>query len=323
MTKAMSALVAFDLIAAGRLKESDWLTVRPETARRWAGKGTTFNLRGGERVRVSDLLLGMTTASANDAAIVLAEGAMGSTSAWVKAMNDRAQSLGMTASRFGTPNGFPDGGVTKVTAHDMAILAEALIVQHPQLYRRYIGRPFTEWRGSRLYNRDPLIGTVPGADGIKTGHTSPAGFTFLGSVQRDGRRLVLVIGKAPTEAARAAAARSLAEWGFTAWNSRPFLTADFVVGAAHIQGGDAREVPLAVPRSYSLAIPRGTLSRPLGRIIYRGPIRAPVAKGQIVARLVIEQPGSQPYELPLVATRPVGVAGPIDRLGNALLGLIS
>lgn len=321
MTKAMSALVAFDMIAAGRLREDGIITVRPETAARWAGKGTTLNLRPGERVTVRKLLQGLNTVSANDAAVALAEGALGSTEAWVAVMNDRARQLGMTGSHFANPNGFPDRGATYVTARDMVVLAEALIVQHPELYRRYIGKQAMEWRGVRLVSHDPFAGVLPGADGIKTGHTFEAGFNFLGAVWRDGRRLVLVIGRSPTEPGRAAAARNLAEWGYQAWDSRPFLTPRTIVGAARVQDGAARAVPLTVARPYALVFPRGQDPQPTGRIVYTGPIRAPIAKGQPVARLEIAQPGQEPYSVPLVAARAVGQAGPIDRLTNGLLGL--
>ena len=133
MTKAMTALVAFDLIAAGRLREDTLITIKPATAQRWAGKGTTLNLRGGEQVSVHDLLLATTTVSANDAAVVLAEAALGSVDSWTAAMNARAAALGMAGSHFATPNGFPDHGQTYVTANDLVRLAAALIDQHPAL----------------------------------------------------------------------------------------------------------------------------------------------------------------------------------------------
>lgn len=216
MTKAMTALVAFDLIAAGKLKEATVVAVRPETARRWAGKGTSLSLRPGEQVRVGDLLMGVTTVSANDASVALAETAMGSSEAWVAAMNARARRLGMDGSHFGTPNGWPDHGATHVTARDLVRLAQALIVEHPALYRRYFGHQAMQWHGQRLASHDPFAGVLAGADGIKTGHTFEAGFNFLGAVERQGRRLVVVVAGARTEPGRASAARGLAEWGYAA-----------------------------------------------------------------------------------------------------------
>lgn len=323
MTKAMTALVAFDLIDAGKLRETEVMTVRPETAVKWAVKGTTLNLRPGEYVSVHDLLLGTTTVSANDAAVVLAEGAAGSVTQWTALMNARAAGLGMHGSHFASANGFPDQGRTYVTANDMILLARALIEDHPQLYRRYFGQRAMTWRGARLLSHDPLSGVLPGADGIKTGHSFEAGFNFLGSVVRGGRRVVLVVGGSPSDSARAATARSLGEWSFSAWDSYAFLASGVVVGAAKVQGGDARTVQLTVPRSFSLAVPHGSCARVSGTILYDGPLRAPLVKGQRAGRLVIHIDGQPDHELPLVAFDTVGAAGPIDRIVGGLLGLFS
>lgn len=320
MTKAMTLLVAFDLIRAGKLAEDAMFTVRPETAARLSGKGTTLWLQAGEQVTVRDLFHGIATASANDAAVALAEGALGNEAAWIAAMNARAAALGMTGSSFASVNGLPDGGRTRVTARDMVRLAQALIVEHPELYRRYFGHREMDWKGRKLASRNPIAGVVPGADGIKTGHTREAGFTFLGAVERDGRRLVLVVGKSPTEADRARAARDIAEWGYAAWDGRPFLSADWVVGAVRVQGGDARSVPVAVARPFALSVPKGSQPKVTARIAYRGPVRAPIAAGQLVGGLEVRIEGQLPHYLPLVACRAVAKAGPIDRLVNGLLG---
>lgn len=321
MTKAMSTLIAFDLIAAGKLDENAVVTVRPETAARWAGKGTTLNLRANERVAVRDLLRGMTTVSANDAAVALAEAALGSTDAWLAAMNSRARALGMNGSHFATPNGFPDHGHTYVTARDLVRLAEALITDHPALYRAYVGQQAMDWRGQRMASHDPFAGVLPGADGIKTGHTFEAGFNFLGSAARGGRRLVLVVAGVDTEPARAQAAKALAEWGFTAWDSRAWLQPGMVLGRVRVQQGAARSLPVTVPRGYALTFARGAPPQVAARIVYDGPVRAPVAKGTEVARLEVRIAGQVPYNLPLVAKQAVERAGPIDRLTNGLLGL--
>ena len=322
MTKAMTALVAFDLIAAGKLREDAIFTVRPETARRWAGKGTTLNLLGGEKVSVRDLLMGTTTVSANDGAVALAEGALGSLDAWTSAMNVRAATLGMSGSHFASANGFPDHGQTYVTANDLVRLAMALIEDHPVLYQRYFGHQAMVWRGVTLRSHDPLAGLLPGADGIKTGHSYEAGFNFLGSVTRGNRRIVLVIGRAATEPGRAKAAKGLAEWGYRAWDSRAFLTPQFVVGEAKVQGGAERSVAIGVPRNFALSLPKGPAAVVSGRIIYNGPLRAPLVKGQQVARLEIYIAGQQAHTLPLVSLQAVDRAAPIDRIVNGLLGLL-
>lgn len=323
MTKAMTALVAFDMIRAGKLDEAAVVTIRPATANRWAGKGTTLNLRPGEQVSIGDLLMGTTTVSANDAAVALAEAASGTVEAFAAQMNARALVLGMKGSHFANPNGMPDGGATYVTANDLVRLATALIKEHPALYARYFGKKSMVWRGAKFNSHDPFAGVLPGADGIKTGHTREAGFNFLGAVERGGRRLVVVIGGAPSAPQRADAAERLAEWGYAAWRGVSFLAPGAIVGEATVQGGDRRTVALSVPRAFSLAVPRGQSAQVSGRIVYTGPIRAPFAAGLPVGRLELSMPGQPVHSLPLVTAAAVKQAGPFDRIVNALLGLFA
>lgn len=322
MTKVMTALVVFDMLKAGKLNEDQMVTISPAVAAKWAGKGTTLNLRAGEKVRLGDLLMGATTVSANDAAFALAEAAAGSTEAFAELMNARARTIGMSASHFANPSGLPDGGKTYVTANDLIRLATALINDHPALYHKYFGHRFMIWRKGQYNSHDPFAGGVlPGADGIKTGHTFEAGFNFLGAVERNGRRLILVIGGSPTEPARASASKALAEWGYAAWRGVAFLPAGSVVGEARVQGGNVRTVPLTVPRAFSLALPKGKSPQVSGRIIYDGPLKAPFEAGTPVGTLVVSVAGLPNHSLPLVTSTAVSPAGPIDRIVNALLGL--
>ena len=321
MTKAMSTLIAFDLIASGKLREDQLLVVRPETALMWSGKGTSLFLRPDTLISAHDLLLGVTTASANDAAVVLAEGAAGSTEAWLALMNARAKALGMTESHFATPNGWPDGGKTHVSARDLVKLAQALIDEHPALYRRYIGHASFVWNGAYFANHDPFAGTVPGADGIKTGHTGEAGYNFLGTVERQGRRLVVVVAGTASEAVRATTARDLIEWGFASWQSHPLVPPGTKVGYARVQNGAERTVALAIARPLSVAVAPGGKAQISARIVYRGPLRAPIAKGARVATLEVRIDGGPPTLFPLAAATNVNRAGLFDRLRNGLLGL--
>ncbi|HVR89663.1 MAG TPA: D-alanyl-D-alanine carboxypeptidase family protein [Novosphingobium sp.] len=323
VAKAMTALVAFELIEQGRLREDRRIAVRPETIAIWRGRGTTMPLSATDRPTVNELLYGVTIVSANDGAVVLAEGAAGNVAAWCGLMNRTAQRIGMTQSHFATPNGWPDGGRTYVSARDLAILSDELIGKHPKLYRRYFGRTEMTWNGVTQKNHDPTLGIVSGADGIKTGHTYEAGFNFLGSAQRGERRLVLVIAGTKHSHSRANAARELLEWGFAAWDSRPLVGTGQRVGEAQVQGGDVRHVALIAPRSFALALPKGQYPNVTTRIRYNGPLKAPIAKGATVAGLEVEIDGQPPHTLPLVAASGVGTAGPLDRLVNGLAGLFS
>jgi serine-type D-Ala-D-Ala carboxypeptidase (penicillin-binding protein 5/6) len=321
VTKVMTAWVAFQLIAAGKLSPEQTLTVRPETWRAWSGQGTGMHLKSGELVSVDALLHGITTVSANNASVVLAEGALGSVAAWTAMMNDEARKLGMTQSHFATPNGWPDGGATHVSAADLVRLGQAMIERHPDLYERYFGQKTFTWNGVTGQNHDPMLGVVPGADGIKTGHTNESGYSFLGTAQRDGRRIMIVIGGAPSGDQRAAGARALVEWGFSSWQSRPLFRKAELVGEALVQSGDTREVGLLAGQNVSVTVPHGAQTQPTLRIRYRGPLVAPFEKGAELAELEVAVPGQPVARLPLVAARAVGAAGPLDRLLNGLAGL--
>lgn len=318
--KIMTAMVAFDLIEAGKLRRDTLFQVSEATARQWSGQGTTLWLRPGERVSVDTLLRGVTIVSANDGAVALAEGYAGDLPTFLMMMNAEARRLGMSRSRFGTPNGLPDGGFTVVTARDLARLGAALIERHPTLYRTYFGQPAFQWRGAEYRNRDPLLGRVAGADGIKTGHTNEAGYNFVGSAQRDGRRLVVVIGGAPSDAERGAAARALIEWGFGQWRARPLFAKGATVGSARVQEGDARSLALVAGKAAYATLPAGGQSRIALKLSYRGPLVAPVAKGAHIADLGIVVDGRPAGSVPLLAAASVALAGPLDRLVNGIAG---
>ncbi|MFA7588096.1 MAG: D-alanyl-D-alanine carboxypeptidase family protein, partial [Novosphingobium sp.] len=213
MTKVMTAHVAFDLLSQGKLSANATLPVPDEIARQWRGRGTSLYLQAGERVPVDLLIRGITTVSANDGAMVLAVGHAGSVTAWTALMNAQARKFGMKNSHFATPHGWPDNGATYTTARDLIVLADAMTRHYPDFYARYFGHRTLTHRGLTQTNHDPVTGMVAGADGIKTGFTSEAGYNFLGSAQRQGRRLVLVIGGAASDAQRAKAARAMLEWG--------------------------------------------------------------------------------------------------------------
>ncbi|MDR6835104.1 D-alanyl-D-alanine carboxypeptidase (penicillin-binding protein 5/6) [Sphingopyxis sp. BE122] len=233
MAKVMTAYVVLDLIKKGELTRDTHFTVDVATWKKWSGPkgGSTMFLRPGEKVSVDDLLKGLITVSGNDAAAALAVGIDGSETIFVKRMNDVAARLGMKSSNFGTPNGWPDGGATKVSAADLIMLADRLIRDHPGGYARYFSlsklQHGTSPDGKPIIqpNRNPILGRFIGADGLKTGHTSEAGYCFLGSAKRDGRRLIMVVAGLPSEKARREEAERLMSWGFglsmAANDSRP------------------------------------------------------------------------------------------------------
>lgn len=327
VTKVMTAYVAFEEIGARRLRLDRVFAERPETQKEWWAKGTSMYLTTEDRPTTRDLLHGIMTASANDAAIVLAEGYAGSVPGWTAKMNDAARRLGMTRSHYNTPNGWMDEGHTYVTASDLVKLADAMITRYPALYREFSGHKRWMWQGHAgavaMRSHDPTVGVIPGADGIKTGYTREAGYNFLGTAERGGRRLVIVLAGSPTPPVRDAAARALLEWGFSAWSARHLFDKGQPIAKARVQGGTALSVPLVANREVHATLPSGSRRAIRLAVRYRGPVQAPIRKGQQVAELEVRVQGLAPGRVPLYAARDVGEAGVLDRLRNGLINLLT
>ena len=323
LTKIMTAYVAFELMAAGRLQPNQRFAMSDAAFKQWQRVGSTMFLGRGQVVSVDDLLMGIMTVSANDGCVVLAEGASGSVANFVTLMNAEAKRLGMTDSHFGSPNGWPDQGATYTSARDLGILTRAMLTRHPAFYRHYVGHSGMAFNGISQSNHVPLFGRVAGADGVKTGFTNESGYGLVGSAVRDGRRLVMVVGGYDRAWQRARESRALLEWGFSAWQTRRLFAAGSAVGEARVQGGAARRVPLIAPLAYSVTYPVGSAPPPVKLTLrYEGPIRAPLAKGAEVATLRIATPGEPPRDLPLLVGSSTGIAGPAERLRNGLFELI-
>ncbi len=321
ITKVMTAYLAFEMIDAGRLSETQIFTVRPETAEKWSGTGSTLFLKPGQQIPLADLLRGITSVSANDGCIVLAEGALGSVDKWVALMNRTARELGMDDSHFGTPNGYPDEGQTYVSAADLVKLADAMITRHPALYARYFGKPGFSYNGYDQRNHDPISGVVEGADGIKTGFTREAGNTFLGSAKRGRRRLVMVVAGIEGEEERARIARDYIEWGFGNFETRRIFPEGAAIGSARVQNGNSLYTQLIAPRGVYLSVPRGSDPAVTMNIRYRGPVKAPFKAGEAVAELEIAVEGEQAYRIPLAAAENVDTANIVQRLLNGVVAL--
>jgi serine-type D-Ala-D-Ala carboxypeptidase (penicillin-binding protein 5/6) len=331
MAKMMTTEVAFELIDRGKLPLSKMCTVRPETWQKWHGPqaGSTMFLSVNEQVSVENLLHGIVTLSGNDASVVLAECIAGTEEAFAGQMNALAKELGLRNSNFGNSNGWPDEGRTYVTARDLATLAAATIQRHPQLYRKFYSQTSFTW-GKTLGsgqditqgNRNPILGKVPGADGLKTGHTDEAGYGFTGSAEQNGRRLVMVVAKLPSWNSRVQESTRIMSWGFGAWESKPLFKKDQQVGTAEVQLGSDSEVALVAPRDLAVTLPAGLGGDAKVRIRYNGPVKAPIAKGQHIADLVITTADTAPQVTPLVAGEAVEEAGFFGRAWIGFLQLI-
>jgi D-alanyl-D-alanine carboxypeptidase (penicillin-binding protein 5/6) len=324
MAKMMTTNVAFELIDRGELPLTKMCTVRPETWQKWHGPaaGSTMFLSPNEQVSVENLLHGIVTLSGNDASVALAECIAGTEEAFANVMNENGKKLGLTSSHFGNSNGWPDEGVTYVTARDLATLARAEIENHPRLYKKFYSQPSFTWgktlgSGQAITqgNRNPLLGKVAGADGLKTGHTDEAGYGFTGSAEQNGRRLIMVIAGLDSFNQRITESVRLMQWGFNAWQTKPLFKKGATIGSAQVQMGSDGEVALVAPRDLAVTIPAGMLSKVSGmKIRYEGPVKAPIAKGQHIADLVVTTSETGEQLMPLVAAEDVSEAGFFARM---------
>jgi serine-type D-Ala-D-Ala carboxypeptidase (penicillin-binding protein 5/6) len=332
MAKMMTTEVAFELVDSGKLPLNKVCTVRPETWQKWHGPqaGSTMFLSPNEQVSVENLLHGIVTLSGNDASVVLAECIAGTEPAFAAQMNQEAKRLGMTNSNFGNSNGWPDEGITFTTARDLARLAEATVQETPDLYKKFYQKESFTW-GRTLGgnqpitqgNRNPLLGRVQGADGLKTGHTSEAGYGFTGSAEQNGRRLVMVVAGLDSYNGRADESVKFMNWGFRAWRAQPLFTQGEQVAKARVQLGSDDEVALVAPRNIAVTLPAGPSGNMRVKVVYDGPIKAPIAKGQHVANLVVQTGDTPPQTMPLVAAEEVEEAGFFGRFWAGLTSLFA
>ncbi|NVD27884.1 D-alanyl-D-alanine carboxypeptidase [Parasphingorhabdus flavimaris] len=322
MAKMMTVYVAFDLIEKGKLKLDDKFRVNEGTWKKWNNQGSTMFLGVGDEVSVSDLLHGIVTLSGNDACVVLAEGIAGTEEAFVGLMNKRAKELGMSKSRFGNSNGWPDEGRTMVTAKDLAALGAATVNNFPKLYDDFYGQDEFAWNGIKQTNRNPLIGKVAGSDGLKTGHTDEAGYGFTGSAEQKGRRLVSVLAGLDSYGSRVEESVKFMNWGFNAWEPRKLFDKGTKVQNAEVQLGDSSTVSLVAAKDLFATLPKASDGKISMKVTYDGPIKAPIVKGQPIATLIVTSEDVDQQRIPLVAGEDVGEAGFFNRAWAGLKSLL-
>ncbi len=311
-TKIMTAEIVFRQLTEGRLKLDD-LFVVSENAWRHGGApsgGSAMFAAVNSQVRIEDLLRGLVIDSGNDAAIALAEGIAGTEDAFATLMTQRARELGLTKSTFSNAWGRGDPN-QKVTAREMALLAIHVISTYPQLYR-YFGEKDFLWNRVRQTNRNPLLTMNIGADGLKTGEIAESGYNIVASAVQNGQRLVLVLDGMRTARDRASEAVKILSWGFRSFERKTLFSAGEVVGTAAVYGGTESRVPLVADRPVGFTAARGATEPLTGKIVYEGPLPAPVEAGETVAHLKVLRGGAEVLDVPLKTGQAVPV-GPLPR----------
>jgi D-alanyl-D-alanine carboxypeptidase (penicillin-binding protein 5/6) len=272
------------------------------------------------RIKVRDLLSGVIIQSGNDACIVLAEGIAGNVNAFARMMNDRAREIGLTKSNFTNPAGLPDSEM-RVTVRELAKLAQFIIQTYPEQYKTYGEREFT-WNKIRQQNRNPLLAMNIGADGLKTGFTKEAGYGLVGSAVQNGLRLIVVVNGAKGEKERADEAKKLLQWGFNGFESRLLFAEGQTVAEAKLFGGAKGRVALTGKGPIKLMVPRGAPERITAKMVYTGPVKAPVQEGQPIGKLQVWRNESLTLEVPLQAAETVGTGSTTQRAIDAASELV-
>jgi len=319
ITKIMTDYVISAEVANGKINMTDPVTIS-ENAWRGGGAatdGSTSFLKLNSQVPLKDLLYGMIIQSGNDAAIALAEHAAGSEEAFAGLMNAYAKQLGMVNSNFRNASGYPiDNHYT--TAHDIAILSRALIHDFPEDYAISAVKEF-EWNGIKQHNRNTLLWRDPSVDGIKTGHTSAAGFCLAASAKQGDARMIAIVMGAGSEKARADAAMALLNYGFRFYETHKLYDTSKPLATPKLWKGQSNQLPLGVSEDVLVTVKRGDYDKLKATMDIPATLIAPFTKGQQVGTLRITLDGKPVQNVPLVALDDAPQGGFFSRLWDSIM----
>ena len=317
MSKLMTLYVVFEKLTEGNLSLDAQFRVSEKA---WRMGGSKMFVELNSRVSVSDLLRGVIVQSGNDACIVLAEGIAGSEAQFAELMNTTAKKLGLGNSHFTNATGWPDPQHF-TTAHDLAILAHGIIRDFPQFYPIFREKNFT-YNGIKQGNRNPLLYTYTGSDGLKTGHTKASGYGLAASASRDGRRIIVVANGMGNVNERAREVERILDHGFTEYSNYTLFKAGDIVEQVEVWLGDKVNVPLIINHDLTVTLSRSERHDLKVKVLAPGPVPAPVQMGAEIAKLVVTASDRKPIELPLVAGIEIGRLSAFGRIGAAFNHLL-
>src|SRR5664279_2682301 len=322
MMKLMTAEVVFHALKQGDIKLTDEYHVSENAWRKGGAPagGSTMFAAIHSHIPVDDLLHGAIIQSGNDACIVLAEALAGNEKAFAEMMTKRARELGLSQSTFANSNGLPDPG-NKMTVRELARLARHIIQTYPEFYKLFGEREFT-WNKIRQQNRNPLLLSLEGADGLKTGYTKEGGYGMVGSAVQNGLRLIVVVNGLEDPDDRATEAKKMLEWGFRNFEPRTLFAADQPVGYAKVCGGDSRSVKLASPEPIKVMVQKNGTDKLIARVVYNGPVRAPIEPGQRIGLVKVWRGGNIAVEAPIYAAESVGTGSTMRRAIDGVSELV-
>jgi D-alanyl-D-alanine carboxypeptidase (penicillin-binding protein 5/6) len=322
MMKLMTVETVFHAIKQGDVKLTDEYHVSENAWRKGGAPagGSTMFAALHSKIAVDDLLHGAIIQSGNDACIVLAEGMAGNEHAFTEMMTKRARELGMTRSTFGNSNGLPDPG-NKMTVRELATLARYIIRTYPEFYKLFGEKEFT-WNKIRQQNRNPLLNSLAGADGLKTGYTVEGGYGMVGSAVQNGMRLIVVINGLEDPEDRATEAKKMLEWGFRNFEARALFAAQQPLGYAKVFGGDSRSVKLVSPKTIEMMVQKSGGDKLIARVVYSGPVRAPIESGQQLGVVRVWRGANIAMEAPVYAADAVAVGSTMRRAIDGVSELV-
>ncbi len=315
MSKLMTLNMLFEALRDGRVSLDTRFGV---SSRAKSMGGSTMFLNEQDRPTVEELIKGIVVLSGNDACVVVAEGLAGTEDAFARQMNQRARDLGMTGSTFANSSGWPSPN-HRMSMRDLGILATRLITEFPEYYG-YFGMEEFAWDGrapTNRFNRNPLLKLGIGADGLKTGHTSEAGYGLVGSAMQGNRRIVFVLTGMNSEKERAEESERIVNWAFRQFVQKTVAEKGTRLAEAPVWMGAETSVGLEVADDLELLIPALEQGDIDGEIVYRSPLEAPIVAGQDLGELVIALEGLPVTRVPLVADRDVARGGFVPRVRTA------
>lgn len=314
MMKLVTAEVVFHAIQEGKVKLTDEYRISENAWRRGGAPsgGSTMFAAINSKVSVDDLLHGAIIQSGNDACIALAEGMAGNEKIFAADfMTPRARELGLVKSTFANSNGLPDPG-NKMTVRELSKLARYIMQTYPEFYKLFGEKEFT-WNKIRQQNRNPLLNALEGADGLKTGYTKEGGYGMVGSAVQNGVRLIVVVNGLEDPDDRATEAKKMLEWGFRNFEFRTLIAADQTIGYAKVFGGDSRSVKLSTPEPIKVMVSKNGNERLIARIVYSGPVRAPITTGQKIGVVKVWRGANIAVEQPVYAAESIGTGSTVRR----------
>jgi serine-type D-Ala-D-Ala carboxypeptidase (penicillin-binding protein 5/6) len=323
LAKLMTMELVFRSIRTGEHSLNDMIHIS-ENAWRTGGSGSggsTMFAKLDSDIRLDDLIHAVIIQSANDACIAIAEAFSGSEDVFAKAMTARAKAIGLANSEFRNSTGLPAAG-QHVTMRDLANLARHIWNEYPDFYPIYSQREF-EWNKIKQRNRNPLLAMDIGADGMKTGFTEESGYAIVGSSMRNGRRLFMALSGMATERERAEEGRKMLEWGMRAFEKRDLFKEGEPVGEASVFGGAKSSVPLVAKGIMAIFVPVASRDQLKARIVYQGPLVAPIEQGAEVGKLRVFIGERLMQERPVFAGEAVAIGNLRRRAEDALYELMT